>query len=223
MSRMADIIPHRERKSRAARAVTRLCESFPKHRVRVNSEFHLSILPVGNGQPHDIWLPRTGAVKYKLAGGRKTREAKDVDAVVKAIVQSETSGEKSDLTEAREARDLATLIAESTRNLPSDINEAVFVDAGWKNGIAQIGFVRLLRVENGIDLAAASWPERCESPQAAEMAAIEAGASFAPNAMIYSDCKVLVDQLDGEFQGWLRWLPRERNKAADQIANRRGK
>ena len=204
-----------------ADAATALVDAFGKQRVRINTEYHITVIATKGKENHDVWIPKSGGAKYRLAGARRPKVARHVADVISAIALVDGGHIKTDLTFAREAFDIAELVTDAQAAMPADQQEAVFVDAGWKDGIAQIGFVRLKRVPHGFDVSAASWPEVTKHAAAAEQSAIEHGASFAPNAVIYSDCQTMVEQMQGVYGERLVWLPRERNRAADRIANRR--
>ncbi len=110
-----------------------------------------------------------------------------------------------------------------------NIRRAVFVDAGFKDGKARIGIVRL----DGDDVLAVRKNITAPDIHEAEWIAINEGYSLAQqmgnDVPVYSDSQSAVDRAKQTLEtvslgGGVRvhWLSRKQNKHADHMANMRG-
>lgn len=205
--------------SYAEQIAAKLAEHFGPERVRIVSVWHIKVR-TGTADWHDVYTNAKGHLKCARKGHQRPSHCRKLADVIGLLDRYDHK--KTDVAQAQRAMSLVVLMERAQRDLPKDVQAAVFVDAGWKDGVAQIGWVYVRRADLGMAVTADTFPQRTESPTEAERLAIEYGADFAPAAVVYSDCKSLVDQLSEAYRGRLRWLPRERNKVADKIANRRG-
>jgi hypothetical protein len=101
--------------------------------------------------------------------------------------------------------------------------QAVFVDAGIKNGIAQIGAVLVSVDEHGIRTKAESYFAEAKGIHEAEALAVVLGASLTTrgDCPIYCDNDTVTNFVPVELKKRVKWIPRHKNKAADKIANMR--
>lgn len=208
--------------TRLEKLVGRLAELFGADSVTAFSEHHVRVLAPPN-LIFNVWLARD-CLKAGRSGSAKIEEFQSIDAVAKWIVKQ--GSKPNDLTKAREALELFALV-NVAKNLfaerPEAEASACYVDAGWKDGIAQNAIVRLRRSKFGVEVVAHSWPHEAASIQEAEENAIRYAAEEWKFDTIYSDCKPIVDRLRELFGDRIRWIPRELNKLADSLGNRRGK
>jgi hypothetical protein len=166
----------------------------------VRTEFHLQI-PTTGGH-HDIWFSLRDGLKWRLYGDRKT-----------------THGDASDLygfldrynpveTDLGWMRSLTAFIAKI------EGYRGIFVDAGWKEGVAKAAIVKVLK--NG-DMEIFTYQFHCSSSHLGEMEAINKAKTKWPGETIYSDCQGAAHATSG-----VQWIPRRRNQLADALGNRRG-
>lgn len=198
-----------------------LSAAFGADRFKVCTAHHVQVRTHRGKANHDIWFPISGGVKYQIGTSFKgVQLAQGIDVVIDAIRKAD-QGHRITLPLAKEAVDLIELAVLSRKIFAKEDHEAVFVDAGWKQGLAQIGCVHLKRVPIGIEVNAFSFPRHTKSIDEAEELAIEYGADWAPLARVYSDSKFAVDRMEKQYPGRLKWISRKRNHVVDQIANMR--
>lgn len=195
-------------------AAKMLAEAFSPEAVKVCSQYHIQVST--RGGKHNVFSDKSGALKMQLHGKRHPKSYASVRAIITAIQSYDPKS--SDLSRIKSAVDLAEFIGVAKHYMPDGADCAVFVDAGWKDGIGNIAIVELRRMPLGIRVIAHSEFIETESSHTAEMQAIIEGLAFNTLATVFSDCKSAVDSHPCDR---VKWIPRERNKIADRIGNRR--
>lgn len=195
-----------------------LCSKFGKHNVFVRTPYHIQVQ--WQSVKHDIWITDTGSIKYKLFGQRKSRGTdgshKNINRLI-SVIESYKS-ENTDLGMMQDAYKLSALIGEfQSLALNNQIRDAVFVDAGWKNGESKIAAVRISDT-----CVSATIKKRTDNNIfVAEEAAIHLGLSMSdhdPDIIIYSDCYDAVLRVGLSN---VKWMSRTKNQVADKMANLR--
>jgi len=199
-----------------------LSDRFGKGSVVVRSPHHVQVKR--NSAVHNLWIDSGHVVKYKLADqAGKATVAFSRQQLLRAISQHD--GEVTDLVNMRRALDLSELIDSAKASLPlCGVSRAVFVDAGIKGNRAQIGVVHVAIEADGEHVRAESRPCQAKNSTAAEEAAIEYAVGWAgASDLIFSDNQSAVDRARKKHGDRVRWLSRKQNRAADRLANLRGK
>jgi ribonuclease HI len=199
-----------------------LGDTFGKEHVFVRSPHHIQVK--NQTAVHDVWVNSSGTVKYKLSGqAGRAQVAGSSKQLFAAIGGHDERG--TDLVNMRQALELSQLIDSAKAALPHcGVSRAVFVDAGSKNGRTQIGVVQVVVDSEGEHVRAESHPSTATDSDAAEEAAIHFAVSWArANDVIFCDSKSVVERVRRQYGDRVRWLPREKNKAADRVANLRSK
>lgn len=202
--------------------VALLRDAFGKDNVLVRSPHHLQVRR--ESKLHNLWIDSAHVVKYKLADQAGRAEvAQTRRQLLKAIRGHEHAD--TDLAEMRRALELSELINSAKAALPlSGLSHAVFVDAGIKDDRAQIGVVWVALERDGEHVRAESHPVTAVNSTDAEQAAIDFALQWAgPDEIIFCDNQSAVDRARRTHGNRVRWLPRHQNKAADRVANLRGK
>jgi len=198
-----------------------LSDTYGKDNVIVCSPHHIQIRqPSGL---HNIWIDSRNIVKYKLADqAGKAHVAASPQRLLRAIGGHD--GDSTDLVNMRKALELSELINSAKTALPlCGVSHAVFVDAGVKDGRAQIGVVQVAIEADGEHVRAESHPCAATESTAAEEAAIEHAVAWAAADLpIFCDNRSAVDRARKKHGDRIRWLPRKNNKVADRVANLRG-
>jgi hypothetical protein len=198
-----------------------LRDTFGKDNVLVRSPHHIQVEQ--ERALHNVWIDSLNLVKYKLADqAGRAQIASTPEQLLQAI--SGHDHDSSDLANMRQALELSKLIDSAKAALPlCGVSRAVFVDAGSKDGQAQIGVVQVAIEPDGEHVRAESHPCAATGSNAAEQAAIQYAASWAgPDIFIFSDNRAAVERARKEHGDRVRWLPREQNRVADRVANLRG-
>lgn len=198
-----------------------LCDTFGKDHVLVRSPHHIQVQQ--QSALHNIWIDSSHVVKYKLADqAGRAHVARSPQQLLQAVRRH--SHDVTDLVNMRKALELSELIDTAKAALPlCGVPSAVFVDAGMKEGQAQIGVVQVSIEADGEYVRAESRPSVATQSHAAEDAAIEYAATWAaPELLIYCDNRSSVDRARAKHGDRIRWLPRGQNKVADRVANLRG-
>jgi len=199
-----------------------LSDTFGKENVVVCSPHHIQVQqPSGL---HNLWIDSRNIVKYKLADqAGKAHIASSAKRLLRAIGGHD--GERTDLVNMRRALELSELIDSAKNALPlCGVSRAVFVDAGVKDGRAQIGVVQVAMEADGEHVRAESHPCAATGSTGAEEAAIEHAVKWAdPDFPIFCDNQSAVERARKRHGDRIRWLPRKSNKVADRVANLRGK
>lgn len=194
--------------------------------VIVNSAYHIQVKD--GSKKHDVWVTIEGYVKFKLYGNARARFAHSAQGLVEAIKSHKAH--RTNIAKANEALRLSQLLRTSQAELPLDELEAVFCDAGFKDGIGTAAAVYVHRTENGIEAISRVYPlGQVKDIAQAEYHAIVLGASLvrlvadSPLCPIYSDSQSVVRRAQNEpgVGSQVRWLGRDKNKAADRLANMR--
>lgn len=201
-----------------------LVEHFGQQAVRVCTTHHVQVTLAGC--KHDLWFTDSGQVKYRLFGqGGGARVAGSLSQIIEGIEQH--SVRDTDLGRMKEAWETAQAIDDALVKLRElGLQQAVFCDAGVKDGVAKMGWIWISKGPAGPSIAARVW-YGTQNINAAEREAVAealtATTTAAPPPTIYSDSKHAV-----EYEGRRRnndrvqWLPRHRNRAADRLVNLRG-
>jgi hypothetical protein len=194
--------------------------------VILNSAYHIQVKD--GTKKHDVWVTVEGYVKFKLYGNARARFAHSAQGLIEAIRSHKSH--RSNVAKANEALRLSQLMRTSQAELPDGELEAVFVDAGWKDGLSTIAAVYVHRTQYGIEAISRVMPiGEVKDISLAEYYAIVLGAlvvrTVAESAYcpIYSDSQSVVRKAQNEpgVGNQVRWLGREKNKAADRLANMR--
>lgn len=186
------------------------------HRMSTNPEGHAIELP----NYHNIWITKDRKLKYLTYGkSGSSRRSPNINHLIDLLQKH--NHHHTDLARAKEAIDLARLVkqAQAAHN-KQKIDQAWYVDAGWKNGIATIGAVYVKKTEHGTDVIAYSWTLPLPSSAEAEHEAIRRAHSRTHSVPIFSDSQSVVEVAKAEGFD-VHWIPRDQNKIADKIGNRR--
>lgn len=206
---------------RVDNAVAKLCEAFGKERIIVNGQYHLSILCEGG--KHEVYFSKD-CLKLHLHGERGIEQVQSLTSLIRAVKSHDPHA--SDLHAMKAAVDLAQLVVDAKRNL-GELRQAVYVDAGWKDGMAEIAAVFVTQDTHGPRVIAQSYMEPMESSEQAERFAVRFGDVLANEQTrlacpIFTDCQSIVANFRNEGYD-VRCLSREKNRVADKLANMRGK
>jgi hypothetical protein len=202
--------------------VALLRDAFGKDHVLVRSPHHVQVRC--ETKLHNIWIDAANLVKFKLADQAGRAEVAGSSGQLLAAIRGHDHTE-TDLAQMRRALELSELIDSAKAAMPlSGLSRAVFVDAGIKDGQAQIGVVRVSLEADGEHVRAESHPTRARNSNEAEQAAVEYALAWAgPDEVIFCDNRSAVDRARNVHGARVRWLSRNHNKAADRLANLRGK
>ena len=199
-----------------------LRDNFGQESVLVRSPHHIQ---VRNAEAiHNLWIDSHNIVKFKLADQAGRAEiVRSAKHLLRAI--SGHDHDATDLADMRKALELSELIKSAKAALPlSGVSRAVFVDAGLNERQAQIAVVEVSIEADGEHVRAESRPVQASDPNTAEQAAIDYAVTWsAPGVFIFCDNQSVVDRARLKYGDRIRWLPRDRNKVADRVANLRGK
>ena len=186
--------------------VRRLIEKFGDD-VKIRTQYHVQVIsPKG---PHDIWITQSGDLKFKAYGNREVEEL-SYDVIMRRIEKYMT--QKSQLDMMREMFNVAKFI-EHCEKASEQTGEAVFCDAGFKDGKARIAAVF---VQSNGTVDARSMMITAANITDAEEAAIELARAISPFATVYNDNQAAVARYQTDR---VKWLPREHTKIADHFAN----
>lgn len=208
----------------AGQLVTMLGNHFGRERVLVHSPYHIQITIAG-ADPHNVWINDCGVVSYKLGGSRgRARVASSGTVLFREL---DKLAVQTDLDHMREALSLTELIGRSERDLKGFcLQEAIFTDAGFKDGKARIGMVYIKQTPDGPVVKAQATPVDAANIHAAEALAIKAAMiTFNSHRTIptFNDNKPEVERAQATYGSCVRWIGRGENKVADKLANMRGK
>lgn len=195
-----------------------LAREFGATNVKVCSPYHLQV--TCSGVKHQVYQSR-GRLKVQLSGKRSVTQHEHISGVIREIRQF--NPEHTDLSEMEAALTAGSLMSFGRRSIPASEGCAVFVDAGWKAGIANIAVVEIRRTILGCTVSCNSYPVRTASSSAAEQLAIAEGLAFNCFANVYSDNQPAVDKARASGEARVKWIPRSKNGVADKAGNRRGK
>jgi hypothetical protein len=200
-------------KMRIEKVVDKLSQLYGAN-VKVNNAYHIQVL--SDKGPHDIWVKKGGSIKFKRAGSPKIFEGISLQGIIQKI----GSNKKTTVEKMRDMLSLAEIVAISEKAVQT-LGDAIFTDAGFKEGRARIAAVKV----NGDEIEAKSlknvervYEIRCI--QDAEKAAIEYGLSLDPDLIVYNDNKPVCEALNNPR---VKWLPRENLKAPDKLASMKGR
>jgi hypothetical protein len=197
--------------------LTELGNRYGQSNVVVHTEYHIQILRPG--KPHDIWAGTKTGLKWRLAGQHDTQSGSPEKLLAKLADYDEKN---TDFSKMQEAVYLSNLVGNvGVIAAREKITRAVFCDAGFKDGKSRIGLVRI----DGEDVTAirrgVTWDD-IRTINDAECLAIEMGIELAnelgPDVPVFSDSQTAVNLAANPR---VKWVPREKNKHADKIANLR--
>jgi hypothetical protein len=193
-----------------------LAEAFGKERVFVRTEYHIQVSAGQGKQPHDIWVTKFGQIKWRLSGSRQTGGGGPRKLIDKIGGHRHETTDLANMQAAVELSRSINLAGELASQ--NNIKSGVFVDAGFKSGRARISVVAIL----GESVDAIAEPIEAPDINAAELIAVERALNKYPDPslIIYSDSKSCVVSLSNPR---VKWIPRDRNRTADRIANLRGR
>jgi hypothetical protein len=195
----------------AAKVVRKLVHLYGDS-VQVKSEYHIQVL--SDKGPNDIWVKKDGSLKFKKYGDNKVHADISFDKLIRMIV----SKKKTKVEQMTEMLDLATIV-KSSEKASEVLGNAIFTDAGFKNGKARIATVMTM----GPEITAKSLKDiekahEIFSIQDAERVAITYGLMMDKKLTVYNDNKTVCESMDNPR---VKWLPREYLKAPDKLANLR--
>ena len=198
---------------RAPELIEKLGNEFGRENVLVHSEFHIQV--VSGKQKHDVWLTRFGELKWRLKGGRDTSRGSP-EKLIDTIKQHNPL--RTDLADMQFALALSRSINQAGALAAGHgLTRGVFCDAGFKDGKARGSVVKI----DGEYVIANAFPVLADNIADAERQAIGRAMEWYQDditLLIYSDAKNVVDAMNCTR---VKWIPREQNKPADNLANLR--
>lgn len=206
-----------------SKIITALAERVGRESIAIRSPYHVQFKTAPD-TIHDLWFSGDGFLKWRLHGKR---------AVAIGYLQElfrdldNYRSDKTDLSEMRGAIELAQSVREASRwiigvsgglGVSGPIRNAIFCDAGFKNGKGRISVVAIL--EDVID-AHYEFVESNSSNEAEIQAIRWAKIRYAEiDCPIFSDSAVAVRHFRDCSR--VQWISRKKNGAADRLANMRG-
>jgi hypothetical protein len=170
-----------------------LAELLGPYGVIIRTEYHFQI-PIQAGQFHDIWRNREGTVKIKMFGNSEVITIKDKQHLLTKLAKYK----KSD-------SELSCLLVLKYEGTPNTIH----VDASWKDGHAQIVVIKFLMDGFESRVKRIKTKDVVSAEREAVMLAKEI---YGYEETIYTDCQQL------ESIRNVKWISREKNKAADKLS-----
>lgn len=187
--------------------IRKLGDAFGAANVHIRTQYHVQVSsPRGF---HNIWHGNEG-FKLQLVGQKAWQYSKP-SKIIDLIRKYQPAD--TDLGRMEAALSLSALIKRAIK----ENKVGVFVDAGWKNGMAKIAAIFV----NGDRITAESFVESHPDNTSAEVAAIRFGLQhflIKPPPIIFSDCKNAIS-IVGHPR--VHWIQRD-NNVADKIGNLRG-
>lgn len=199
--------------------VAELANHFGAAAVKVCSEYHVKVTV--DGAAHNVYRNDAGLLKLQLQNGGRAKCYSAIEHVIARI--SNFDAKRTAFGRSKAALELAELVAVAKRRIPHDVSEAVFVDAGWKDGLAVVGFVHVQRGPLGFTVRAGSRPLKIRTIHAAELLAIKWGLIASRTATVFSDAHSAAAIWASRVGDRVKVIGRKENKAADKMANCRGK
>lgn len=196
----------------------KLIEAFGAGPLKVCTEYHMQITL--DKLTHNLFRNELGVLKLQLHGKGRCQVLNDMSAVINRLKQYDAR--ESHVHRSRMALELAEMVSVAKRSMPPDMHEAVFVDAGWRDGIATVGFVHVRRHLHGFTVRAESRPVQIRTIHDAERLAVKFGARASATATVFCDNIAVVNMSQKKYGNRVRAIKRDNNKAADRINNRRG-
>jgi hypothetical protein len=207
-------------KTKRERLIAKLTERFGADAVRVNTEYHVQVAANDDGY-HDIWFTKHGEKKLKIRGSRAILLSVSTDEILKRLDGYTAS--KTDLVAMQTAKGIGSSLRKAVGILESQsVTEGVYVDAGYKHEDRKAKISAILVADGGESVDARIRHIRAENSNMAEQSAIDLGVDLRPSEAvpIFTDSQGRVAKNPGKN---VVWIPRGRNKAADGLANMRGK
>jgi len=204
------------------RLVSVLVAAFGSASVRVNTEYHVQVR--SGDSWHNIYLNQRGDISLRLRGKRSgvvVHSPKDIVSRINTFQES-----KTELAAMNEALKLGESIQHAHRVLVDrQIDAAIFVDGGWKDGKAKIAAI-LVRSDGDADISVRSI--ECDSSSNTEIRAVLLGYELRSRdedveIPIFTDCQAVLGHTLVSHVDNLHWVPRNRNKGADRLSNMRQK
>lgn len=180
--------------------------------VIVRNEYHAQVK--AGDKHHNIYMDGAGAISWRLAGHRGVERGRPGTLVARLKAYGP---EKSDVSQMQQALDMAhTVRGLLAKSEEAGIVDGVFCDAGWKPGDARISVVSIQPDE----VRAVVRKVQAATSVVAETRAVELAMELYPGRQIYTDCKHVAQRF---ARLGVSHIPRTENRAADKLANVRGK
>jgi len=194
------------------RVVKKLAHLYGE-RVEVRSAYHIQVL--SDKGPHDVWVKKDRTIKFRSAGDNTIHEDISFEKIVKMI----GSSKKTKVEKMKEMLDIAAVVGVSEK-AAEFIGDAIFTDAGFKNGKARIAAVMVKEGEiQAKCLKDAQKAQVINNIQDAERLAIIYGLRMDKKLTVYNDNKSVCEAMNHPR---VKWLSRDLLKAPDKLANMRG-
>ncbi len=190
--------------------VNQFTTMFGEGNVVKKTEYHIQLCV--NGIWHQFYINKFGKTKLHIQGERFARDLrfKDMESVLRNYKLSPA------IIRAKVVTDLSHFIKYAQTSIHEEEDCAIFVDAGFKDGLGQVAIVEVRRGTLGIEVVAHSKPIQVESAYEAEKTAVQEGLDFNLIANVYTDCQSLIS-----MDKRVIWIPREQNKVADKLSHKR--
>lgn len=184
--------------------------------VLVHTQYHVQVeTPVGK---HDVWVNRRNEITYSLAGTRDVTKGVGLTNLLKALSKWDAS--HTDLAKMQNAMAVTQAINRAVmlrQELKADT--VVFTDAGWKP--PSHGRISMILID-GEHVKAEAFPIVVKSISAAEYEAVCGGLKLHPTCPVYTDSEGTAHAFKKKTTR-VQWISRTQNKAADGLANLRGR
>jgi len=201
--------------------VKALVNAFGPSSVRVNTEHHVQVRSSNSGW-HDVWINKESMISMKICGKRSVKTNLSANDVIGRIENYNTT--KTDLAAMHEALRIGESIQHAHAvMLDRQLDRAIFVDAGFKDGKAKAAAI-LVTKEGDVDVRVRSISINTSSQ--AEYRAVLLGMDLRDqyadyDTPIFTDCKALFEHKELKNVENINWIPRIRNKGADRLSNMR--
>lgn len=192
--------------------------AFGTSSVRALTDSHFQIKNGTKNGWHDLWISNED-FKLRLHGKTKISVHNSYRDIIFRIDQHHTV--RNDLKQIHEALRIGESIQHAQSVLyDHDLDEAIFVDGGWKNGHAKVAAI--LVSKNG-DVDVKIRVVETNTSGETELQAVLLGMEMRSddNVPIFSDCRAILDRDDVQEIDNIHWVPRLRNKCADHLSNMR--
>jgi hypothetical protein len=208
------------KKQKVDAVVERLVHAFGAPAVKVCTEYHIK---VASGGSHNVYLnSRDKSIRLQLCGKRRLTEHHSVNDVISRITQHNEN--KTDIAAMREALRLGESIQHAYHVLlDRQLEKAIFVDAGFKDGQAKAAAI-LVHSNGDVDVRVRAI--EIDTSGQAEVRAVLLGMELRgddDDIHIFTDCQSIFGIHEVKNAKNVHWIPRQRNKAADRLSNMRSK
>lgn len=206
------------RKVKKEGLVAKLVQQYGEDAVRVNSQYHVQVAAKEGGW-HDIWFNQWNEKKIRLHGNRTIYPNSSNQNILNILSGHVAS--KTNLAAMHVAKDMGAKFRKVFRAAELDkLATAVYVDAGWKEGVARISAVFL--ADGGDTVEAKVITINTKDSNEAEARAVDLGSVLRPDpgVRIFTDCQSVADTTPVPN---VKWIPREDNKMADNLSSTRNR